>query len=1388
MIDISKMRLYPFFTNNLAVTSSEDGQNYNIIFYPENTTFSSSYQKMRLKRRFVRYGTVLPSKIPRIIVTGRSLAPFYSNKILPIKSYKPYVKNMFIDTSLYLEFLDKKYGRGSYRRPIVSRKILSYLMSAPTYYPNRKNVLLYYVDLNQPISEALPNKRSWPLFMMFRKKGELPFDYVLLGVNSGGAIKYSLLATPENRIQASRFFVIIRNLKSIRPSDDAAHKDKESEEFSNTVVDTIQSTYQREISDEKPEDITKQTALVDRKVKYAVKKYIETLPETTRIKMIHQDSLSPQDAQRIAIKSVLFSVTRDMDKAERLSRSVKPQNYQKVLRNIKNDIAPDILVEDSYKNESRDRVFGKININGINDGKNPSRILSKRKVDFQQSFEKDLKQSFKLLAKKKDFPLNITKFSKKPIPIDPGDLEPTKMVKYSITLKDDKGKDHAIEIDIPQIQTDGTFLINGKKKYLVYQMVIDPIFFMKPGEAVLQTMFASVATHHKKTKHKSYFTSYIAGYWLPTFLLMSYYIGFSETCKIFSIDYSIENKKPKEENVKLIELGDGKYLVLKPKNEESIILINSLYEISTPFSSKDIESKDTFRDLIIKETGNRNCIFQIDKVLENIMEPIALQVLKTKLLPTTFSTCIHYICKELAKGRVDSRNDIGKQRVRSSEIINYQIQKLIIGAYNDYQSKREHGDKDAVYYCDTRQIVNSVVNDGRMVLDLENINPYEELSCMTRVSPIGPGGVSDRHGVTKAARNLNSSYFGNIDPMDTPENASVGITNHLSLDSAIGNSRGSFGKFNKDDIGSSILGTSSAIIPYVSSCDGCRVMMGSGQTRQTIPILGSEPPICQTGFETIMTSMLTDSYIKKAPMDGVITRQSENIIYVKSTKTGRDHPVPLDKSLLKSAQGKSSLNYFRSVVRDNQTVKKGQILAEGKHIKDGVISVGTNLLVALMGWKGYSFEDGYVISERVAQQKFQSSAYEEITVNMKTGSIVKFIAEEGKMTEKGEQILIWSSKNVEDLLDVEEDEIVEGQPIKKSPGGKIISIEVYPNVSIKKFPMLIKPFMAFKKRYEETKGKFPEKFLVNEAGNKVPFSGVRIVFKIERYDNCIVGDKITNNHGGKGVITLIEKTENMPITPWGDPIDIILNPIAIINRMNPSVLYEMYTGLISKFLTAKIISFGYKKNNRALKLIDEIYTSLDITDKHSISRNIVRAFKNLSDRGYTDYIKHIESQGFLPMIVPPFKTPNKEIIRKTLGLVGARIKYPLKLPEYGTRTKNSVAVGYLYYKKLEQQAAYKISARSIGKYDTKTSQPVAGMKKGGGQRIGEFDTWALASHGAEMVLRELLGPLSDDKKTKDQILFDIIHTGEANYREPKAGIAKTILDIYMTGMMLEVEI
>lgn len=1420
MIRLDKLKLFPFKTSEIYFPSGVGKEPcLNIVFYPENSNFNLAYRNLKIQRRFVRYGTILPSVVPYLIYNRELVSQFLLFKLLPIRKYMNGIKNVFFDTTFFLTKVDARYRKGSYRRTAVLEKIQQYLMKAKTAFPNRQNVLLYYIDSTQDIPTGLFNKRSWPIVDSFKNGHFMGFDYILLAVWDGRKIAYYCLKNTETNITWTRAQMIFQ---SIRKKTTSSQLEASLSDISDDILVTSnideEDLNQADIkNDDKTVAITKSVKTdekgnktidinsidevkphgpVEIETKRTVKQYLTRRP--TLAKLVKKQPLTPATSKKIVVASILQRNFRNSKLVKATVDKIDPKLYSKTISNLQKNVVPNLMQHDKYENEARTLVYGNAGINNINDHKNPSALLNKRKSDFEQAFVRDLMNSFNLLSKNQQYPLKLVAIKPTRIPVDPGNLRPTKMIRYDVSLMDDKRRIHTVSIEIPEIQKDGTFLINGSRKYMMYQMIIDPIFFLKKGQGKLQTAYSTITLYLKETKYKCYFECYISGYTLPLMLLMAYQLGFDAVAKLFGFTYNVVNAAQVPKGAVSVQYPDETAIVFNiPQsntNKHIVALINSINEIKDVKSVNQLMDKNSLRDLIINQVNNRNSIFKIDQVIANVMEPIAVEVLKSKLLPTTLDRCLWYIAYYISLGRVDMRNDISKQRLRCSEVMSYQIQKRILASYSQYQIDREHGNEDAKYYCDTKEIVKTIINSStsKLMRDLDNINPYDELSALTSVSPVGDGGVANADGITQDARNIDTSYYGNIDSMDTSENANIGILNHLTVDAAIGNQRGSFGKLDKtEDAGAGVLSVCSAGVPYVNHNDGCRVMFSGSQGRQAIPIIGNQKPLVQTGYETMMTSMLTESYIKKSYGDGVVVGVNDNVIQIKHTD-GSIQTIELDHPVLKTSIGqiKGSLNTFRPVVKVGDRVKDGQIVAEGKHIKDGVISVGANLLVAVMGWKGYSFEDGYIISESVANKVFTSMSYQEMEFLISKDDNVKFIAESGAFTKSGDTLLIRSSKNIEEILAMDPDEVVEGQQVVKSPGGKILSIEIYPNISINKFPALVPEYLKFKKRYEEVHGSFPKKFFnASSDDGGTPFNGVRVVFKIERYDQCVLGDKITNNHGGKGTLTLIEKDENMPVTPWGERIDIIFNPVAIINRMNPGTIYELYTGLIAKTMARRVVSMGYKKTQQVVDLVSTIYRIMDNTKDHVLSNNLISAFKKLNDKQYVAFINQIIDDGYvMPIYVPPFKEPNTQMINDAMKVLGLKKNYYLTLPEYKTKTLEPVAIGYLYYKKLEQQASYKQSVRSTGRYNATSGQATAGKSQGGGQKVGEMDTYALISHGALNTLRELFGPLSDDKITKDEIISEIISAGSASYRNPAKSVSVDRLKIFMAGMMIQTDI
>ena len=109
----------------------------------------------------------------------------------------------------------------------------------------------------------------------------------------------------------------------------------------------------------------------------------------------------------------------------------------------------------------------------------------------------------------------------------------------------------------------------------------------------------------------------------------------------------------------------------------------------------------------------------------------------------------------------------------------------------------------------------------------------------------------------------------------------------------------------------------------------------------------------------------------------------------------------------------------------------------------------------------------------------------------------------------------------------------------------------------------------------------------------------------------------------------------------------------------------------------------------------------------------------------------------------------------------------------------------MYITKLEHIASEKLHARATGPTVGKILQPTGGKRREGGQRIGEGDTHAMIAYNVPLTLSEFFGPMSDDVVSKNEIITDIIQTGDADFRVTKASPTKDLLNAYFIAMMLE---
>jgi DNA-directed RNA polymerase subunit beta len=114
--------------------------------------------------------------------------------------------------------------------------------------------------------------------------------------------------------------------------------------------------------------------------------------------------------------------------------------------------------------------------------------------------------------------------------------------------------------------------------------------------------------------------------------------------------------------------------------------------------------------------------------------------------------------------------------------------------------------------------------------------------------------------------------------------------------------------------------------------------------------------------------------------------------------------------------------------------------------------------------------------------------------------------------------------------------------------------------------------------------------------------------------------------------------------------------------------------------------------------------------------------------------------------IPVFDRIGEEMIQKELEKAGLPVNGKAKLfdGKTGEPFKEETVVGVGYILKLTHMVEDKTHARSTGPYSLVTQQPLGGKAQMGGQRLGEMEVWALEAHRAAYSLQEMLTLKSDD--------------------------------------------
>ncbi|MGD6858495.1 MAG: DNA-directed RNA polymerase subunit beta [Enterobacteriaceae bacterium] len=265
---------------------------------------------------------------------------------------------------------------------------------------------------------------------------------------------------------------------------------------------------------------------------------------------------------------------------------------------------------------------------------------------------------------------------------------------------------------------------------------------------------------------------------------------------------------------------------------------------------------------------------------------------------------------------------------------------------------------------------------------------------------------------------------------------------------------------------------------------------------------------------------------------------------------------------------------------------------------------------------------------------------------------------------------------------------------------------------------------------------------------------VKVYLAVKRYIQP--GDKMAGRHGNKGVISRICPVEDMPYDEYGNPVDIVLNPLGVPSRMNIGQILEAHLGMAAKEIGNKINLMI--NENCSLKKIKKF-----IQNVYNIGENICNKvdLEEFSEEDIINLSNNL-SKGF-PVATPVFDGAKENEIKSLLKLSGLPESGQITLFDgrTGEKFERPVTVGYMYMLKLNHLIDDKMHARSTGSYSLITQQPLGGKAQFGGQRFGEMEVWALEAYGAAHTLQEMLTVKSDDVYGRTKMYKNIIDGNES---------------------------
>jgi DNA-directed RNA polymerase subunit beta' len=514
----------------------------------------------------------------------------------------------------------------------------------------------------------------------------------------------------------------------------------------------------------------------------------------------------------------------------------------------------------------------------------------------------------------------------------------------------------------------------------------------------------------------------------------------------------------------------------------------------------------------------------------------------------------------------------------------------------------------------------------------------------------------------------------------------------------------------------SMFDAQSALIPFANSTQGNRAGFSAKQGAQAVPLVNREAPLVQIKLPNSDYSLEEvlgeEAGAIRAKFDGEVVEikeggPGERTLVVKRKGSRKTEEIPLPKDL--PMGGNTPLD---SEVRltPGDKFKAGDVLADSTFTKDGVLAMGTNVRVAYMPHYANTFEDAVAISERMAgkmrsqhlytvdiesdQVRLGKSAYRSRGAPLPTEQDKKLgsqgVVQVGQRINPGDPLFVGVKGIALGDRDLQEKLALIGQ------------------FSARDRRKLMGQTQAFTQIWREEK---PGEVVAVDVkkGRDGKVKGARVVIKTD--EPMQAGDKIYGRHGNKGVVSTVISNDSMPFLPGRmDVVDPADSPF----RKGQEISEEEAAAAEKKYP-------GFKASKAH---VDLILNPLGVAGRLNPSQNYETLVSRVAAKEGTP--EKVQSFGYVG------EDSNWDFVDRRLKEAGLDADSELVLPETGRRLQN-MGVGYQYIQKAKQTVSKKNSARGLGTFQ---KNGLVARGEDGARALGELGVYGLLAQDAREFLRD----------------------------------------------------